>query len=84
MSQFEKEALDRLRRIETRLSRYLADNGFDLQGEKPRYDAQLGLLHVPSRKVSLEDCLAAIAGAERGTTVLVVLGPEIVASIVKE
>ena len=84
MSQFEKETLDRLRRIETRLSRYLANNGFDLEGEKPRYDVRLGLLYVPSRKVPLDDCLTAIASADRGTTVMVVLGSEIIASIVKE
>ena len=84
MNSFEKETLDRLRRIETRLSRYLADNGFDLQGEKPTYDEQLKLLHVPSRKVALDDCLLAIAGAATGTTILVVMGLEVLGSIVKE
>ena len=73
MTSYEKEVLDRLRRIETRLSRYLADNGFDLQGEKPQLDPELKVLTVPSRKVSLEDCLAAASGEVPGTTVLVVL-----------
>lgn len=73
MSAFEKEVLDRLRRIETRLSRYLADNGFDLQSEKPQLDHKLKVLIVPSRKVSLDDCLAAVSGEAPGTTVLVAL-----------
>ena len=74
MVDFEKETLDRLRRIETRLSRYMADNGFDLQGEKPQLDPELKVLTVPSRKVSLTDCLTELAGEPPGTTVLVVMG----------
>lgn len=54
------EVLDRTRRIETRLTRLIQAMGFDPGSQKPQYDEAEGVLHVPSRHVSLQECLTAI------------------------
>jgi hypothetical protein len=56
----QRELLDRTRRIETRLTRYLSSRGFDVENQKPHYDERLKRLSVPSRKVAIQECLDAI------------------------
>lgn len=75
-----KEILDRLRRIETRLTRYLTDRGFDAQTQKPYYDADRGTLDVPSRKVSLQDCFEAMVP---GAVATVMLESEPIGTLIK-
>ena len=54
------EVADRTRRMETRLTKFLQVQGFDVQSTKPRFDAVAGMLHVPSLASSIADCLNAI------------------------
>lgn len=56
----QRELLDRTRRIETRLTRYLAAQGFDVDSQKPQHDARANRLTVPSRRIAIQDCLDAI------------------------
>jgi len=46
--------------METRLTKFLQVQGFDVQTSKPRFDAVEGVLHVPSLASSIADCLNAI------------------------
>jgi hypothetical protein len=55
------EALDRLRRIETRLMKYFEHVGFDSQGKRPTFEN--GKLLVPSPSTPLKDCIEAIPGS---------------------
>jgi hypothetical protein len=55
-----KEILDRCRRIETRLTRYLEIQGFATETRKPVWFPLTSILDVPSPEVSLKDCLAAV------------------------
>lgn len=57
-----KEVLDRLRRIETRVTKYLIERGFDTQSVQPKWDhnGDNGVVHIPSTKVALQDVLEAI------------------------
>ena len=52
------EILDRTRRIETRLTRFMEDQGFDTQVRRPVWNN--GVINVPSPATSLKDCLAVI------------------------
>ena len=54
----DKEVLDRLRRIETRLTTFMISQGYDPGGNHPRWDG--AALHIPSTKVALQDMLDAI------------------------
>lgn len=54
----DQEAIDRLRRIETRLMKYFEHVGFDSQGKRPTFAK--GRLIVPSPNTPLKDCLDAI------------------------
>lgn len=54
----EKELLDRTRRIETRLTRFMEESGFDTQVQRPTWSG--GIIHAPTSSVSLRDCLAII------------------------
>lgn len=54
-----KEVMDRCRRMETRLTRFLELQGFDTQTAKPMWQAD-GVIHIPSPATSLKDCLAVI------------------------
>lgn len=53
-----QEIIDRCRRIETRLTRYMEWSGFDTQSKMPLWDN--GKVIVPSVDVSLRHVLAAI------------------------
>lgn len=57
-----KETVDRLRRIETRLTKYLQWRGFDTHTTLPQWTVHedRGVLSIPALSCSLKDCLAAI------------------------
>lgn len=52
------EVLDRVRRIETRLTRYLEAQGFETGARKPTFHK--GTLIVPTKAISLNDMLGAV------------------------
>lgn len=52
------ETRDRVRRIETRLTRFLHDQGFDTQVQRPHFDGDA--VHIPSPSVALDALLEAI------------------------
>jgi hypothetical protein len=52
------EVLDRTRRIETRLTRFMEAQGFDTQVRRPTWNN--GVIKVPSPETSLKDCMAVI------------------------
>lgn len=54
----EKEVLDRLRRIETKLTTFIVNQGGDPQSEPSKWED--GVLYIPSRKISIEDMWNAI------------------------
>ena len=58
------EIQDRLRRIETRLTKYMQERGFETQVQKPVYDRAGDRLTVPSLDVRLKDVLAVIPDGE--------------------
>ncbi len=58
--EFRRETSDRLRRLETRLTKFMEWMGFDTEVRRPTFDAQLGRLDIPTDAASLRDCLAAI------------------------
>lgn len=51
-----KEALDRLRRIETRLTAYLVRHGETVGGEGARWDARTDCVVISSHDVLLSKC----------------------------
>lgn len=55
-----EELTDRARRTETRVTKIANHMEIDAGGEKPRYDSVGNLIRVPTRKVSLDDILAAV------------------------
>jgi hypothetical protein len=73
-----QEVLDRTRRIETRLTRFMTEQGFDPRGEQPIYHPDERLLTVPSRKIAMQECLEAIPP---GVLVTVTCGGEEIAQV---
>lgn len=55
----QNEMLDRTRRIETRLTRYLEQNGFDTGVQRPTWDPR-GIIHIPTRALSIHDMLSVV------------------------
>jgi hypothetical protein len=55
---YTKEILDRCRRIETRLTRYLEREGMDTKVQRPIWNN--GLIHINSLDTSLRDIVALI------------------------
>jgi hypothetical protein len=53
-----KEVVDRTRRIETRLTKYLEAQGFETQAQRPLWKD--GTVHVPSPACSIKDILAVV------------------------
>ena len=53
-----QEALDRLRRMETRLTRFMEVQGFDTGVKRPFWKDDA--LHLPTDAVSVKDCLAVL------------------------
>ena len=58
------EIQDRLRRIETRLTKYMQERGFDTQVQVPIYDGPNDRITIPSLDARLKDVLAAIPEGE--------------------
>lgn len=54
----ERELLDRTRRIETRLTKFMEAQGFDTQVQRPQWED--GIIHAPTSAIALKDCLAVI------------------------
>lgn len=52
-----EELADRARRTETRVTKVANHLGVDAGGDKPEFNADVGVLQVPSRKTSLDDVL---------------------------
>lgn len=52
------EIQDRLRRVETRLTKFMEWSGFDSQVRKPRWSS--GTIVVPSLGATLKDCLEVV------------------------
>lgn len=65
-----QEILDRVRRIETRLTKFLEASGFDTQVQRPGFTPD-GFLVIPTPSVSLRDCLEAIPREWYGKRVVV-------------
>ena len=55
---FQKEVGDRLRRIETRLTRFMEWSGFDTEVKRCKFD--MGNLDIPTDATSLRDILQTI------------------------
>lgn len=53
------EILDRVRRIETRITGHLKGEVF-AHGQRPTWDEDTGIVHVPSTSVALDAVLSAI------------------------
>jgi hypothetical protein len=54
-----REGVDRSRRIETRLTKYLASIGFETGSRKPVWVSD-GVVEAPSPACSIVDCLAVV------------------------
>lgn len=76
------EVLQRMRRLETRVTTALIALGFDTQAQKPTFDRRRGRLQLPSPHSSLLECTKAIpsdwsgavevfVGSDRVTTLVV-------------
>lgn len=72
------EILQRVRRIETRVTTALVALGFDPQAQKPAFDRKNGRLQLPSPHSSLSECTKAIPNDWHGP-VQVYVGTDLVA-----
>lgn len=52
------ECLDRARRVETRVTKFMQAQGFEANTCKP--EIKNGVLHIPSLDASLRSCMAAV------------------------
>lgn len=59
-----REAVDRLRRIETRFTKYLESQGFDTKVRRPVFHkvAEQGVVDIPSPATALKDIITAVPG----------------------
>lgn len=58
MYPWQQELLDRTRRIETRVTRFLESQGFDTQVQKARWDG--GEISIPSMACSVRELVAVV------------------------
>lgn len=81
-SEIVREIRDRARRIETRLTKFLEQSGFNAQTQRPFLNADDQLV-IPSMYCSLKDILAAVPPslAAAGTIITVVHAGEVVAGV---
>ena len=70
MAGSDNEAIERLRRIETRLVRYFEHVGFDSGARKPRWHAN-GEIDLPSMDMAVKDIIAVIPPDWRAQVLLV-------------
>lgn len=54
-----KEVVDRCRRIETRVTKFLEAQGFDTKVRRPEWSDE-GIVTIPSLACSIKDCMAAV------------------------
>ena len=57
-AEYRREMSDRMRRMETRLTKFMEFMGFDTEVRRPQFHN--GRLDIPSDATSLRDCLAAL------------------------
>lgn len=81
-AEFRREVGDRLRRMETRLTRFMEWSGFDTEVRRPEYRS--GRLDIPSDATSIRDCLAAIPPEHAGLPVSLVHKGEHIATITRQ
>lgn len=79
----ENEVLERIRRIETRVTHGFQALGVDTRSQKPVFDYDSGCLTIPSMHSSLKEILAAIPVEWHGT-VVVQIGTTIMATISRD
>lgn len=53
-----KEIVDRCRRIETRITKFLETQGFDTKVRRPHW--QHGVITIPSMSCAMNDCLSVV------------------------
>lgn len=63
------EVLDRTRRIETRLTKFMEASGFDTKVRRPEWRGDG--IHVPSPSTSIKDCLSVIPRDHDGSLIAV-------------
>ena len=61
-----KEAVDRMRRIETRLTAYLVKHGEKVGGETARWDANEQCVVIAGHDVTLSRCISVIPAGMSG------------------
>lgn len=77
-----QEVLDRSRRIETRVTRYITAQGFETGARKPI--CVNDTIEIPSLATSMVDCVAAIPDAwDRGEAVNVTYRGRLVGAVLK-
>jgi hypothetical protein len=76
-----KEMTDRLRRMETRLTRFMEAMGFDTEVRRPQF--RDGLLDLPTDAASVRDCLAAVPAHWHGPIELIHKG-HVIAVLTKQ
>ena len=78
------EIRDRTRRIETRVTRYMADQGFDTQTRKPKFDRANMALELPSPSIAVNACIDAIPDdIKPGVLVDLYVGEDYIGAICK-
>ena len=75
----DKEVVQRLRRIETRLGRYFDHVGFDCGMRRPEWDG--GRVVLPSLDASLRDILRCVPKSKQSDEVDIVYNDVVVANI---
>ena len=78
---FRRETNDRLRRMETRLTKFMEWSGFDTEVRRPRFAD--GRLTIPTDATSLRDCLATIPDHWTAPVILVHKG-QVVAVLTRQ
>lgn len=84
VNSFEKEVADRLRRIETRLTKYLEAQGFDTQAQKARWNPREQAVEIPSRAIALKEILDCIPITHIGQEVNLTIEGETIGAIWKD
>ncbi len=67
--------LDRLRRIETRVTKFLETQGFDTKVKRPSFDD--GMLEIPSLQCAIKEILSAVPDDYVGTVTVTHKGDEV-------
>lgn len=55
-----KEMGKRMMRMETRITKFLELQGFDTQVSRARWDGENSILNIPSKDISLRECIDTI------------------------